>query len=95
MNIAEIQLSPVQPVAEVKVKMTGGNVGIATIIQEIYDPFREPLQAGDKLYTAPPQRPWVGLTKQDMPSGGNPMFDHQYFIAGMVYAAKVLQAKNT
>ena len=48
------------------------------------------------LYTTPPasQRPWVRLTKQDMPSGGNPMFDHQYFIAGMVYAAKVLQDKN-
>jgi len=40
------------------------------------------------------QRPWVGLTKQDMPSGENPMFDHQYFCAGMVYAAKVLQDKN-
>jgi hypothetical protein len=49
------------------------------------------------LYTTPPaaQRPWVGLTEQDMPSGKNPMFDHQYFTAGMVYAAKVLQAKNT
>jgi hypothetical protein len=40
------------------------------------------------------QRPWVGLTEQDMPSGEDPMFDHQYFIAGMVYAAKVLQDKN-
>jgi hypothetical protein len=40
------------------------------------------------------QRPWVGLTEQDMPSGEDPMFDHQYFIAGMVYAAKVLQEKN-
>jgi hypothetical protein len=170
-----------EPVAEVKVKMTGGNAGIATIIHEIYDPFREPLQAGDKLYTTPPlpeqqpvgevvkinndgfkcefsqrlavgtklytaapaaqpaqqpvawavqacskmwcgefaeidakaeakriggtcvafalyteppQRPWAGLTEQDMPSGENPMFDHQYFCAGMVYAAKVLQDKN-
>ena len=41
------------------------------------------------------QRPWVGLTEQDMPSGEDPMFDHQYFCAGMVYAAKVLQEKNT
>jgi hypothetical protein len=40
------------------------------------------------------QRPWVGLTKQDIPSGENPMFDHKYFIAGLVYAAKVLQNKN-
>ena len=58
----------------------------------------EPLETGDLLYTAPPlpvQRPWVGLTEQDMPSGEDPMFDHRYFIAGLVYAAKVLQAKNT
>jgi hypothetical protein len=42
---------PVQePVAEVKAKMTGGNVGIATVIHEIYSPYREPLQPGDKLY---------------------------------------------
>jgi len=41
------------------------------------------------------QRTWVGLTEQDMPSGEDPMFDHQYFCAGMVYAAKVLQEKNT
>ena len=49
------------------------------------------------LYTTPPapQRPWQGLTKQDMPSGEDPMVDHQFFIAGMVYAANVLQAKNT
>jgi hypothetical protein len=57
--------------------------------------FNQRLAVGAKLYTAPPQRPWVGLTEQDMPSGEDPMFDHQYFIAGMVYAAKVLQAKNT
>ena len=42
-----------------------------------------------------PKRQWVGLMEQDMPSGEDPMFDHQFFIAGMVYAAKVLQAKNT
>jgi hypothetical protein len=41
------------------------------------------------------QRKWQGLTEQDMPSGEDPMFDHQYFCAGMVYAAKVLQEKNT
>ena len=49
------------------------------------------------LYTTPPavERPWVALTEQDMPSGEDPMFDHKYFIAGLVYAAKVLQEKNT
>ena len=45
-----------QPVAEVKVKMTGGNVGIATVIHEIYDPAREPLTPGQKLYTAQPRK---------------------------------------
>ena len=41
------------------------------------------------------QRRWQGLTEQDMPSGEDPMFDHLYFIAGMVYADKVLMEKNT
>jgi hypothetical protein len=41
------------------------------------------------------QRQWVGLTEQDMPSGEDPMFDHQYFIAGLVYADKVLKEKNS
>ena len=41
------------------------------------------------------QRPWVGLTEQDMPSGEDPMFDHRYFIAGLVYADKVLKERNT
>ena len=60
--------------------------------------FNRRLAVGTKLYIAPPlpvQRPWVGLTEQDMPSGEDPIFDHQYFIAGLVYADKVLQAKNT
>ena len=47
------------------------------------------------LYTAPPKREWVGLTEQDMPGGEDPMFDHQYFIAGMVYASTFLKEKNT
>ena len=46
-----------EPVAEVKAKMTGGNVGIATVIHEIYSPIREPLQPGDKLY---PAYRWIG-----------------------------------
>jgi hypothetical protein len=50
--------------------------------------------AQDKL-AQPEQRPWVDLTKEDMPDGDNPMFDHEYFIAGMVYAANILKDKNT
>ena len=45
-------------------------------------------------WVCPPQRQWVGLMEQDMPSGEDPMFDHQFFIAGMVYADKVLKEKN-
>jgi len=41
------------------------------------------------------QRTWVGLTEENMPDGENPMFDHEYFIAGMVFAAKILEEKNT
>jgi hypothetical protein len=43
-----------EPVAEVLLKKTGGNVGIATVIHEIYSHYREPLRVGDKLFTAPP-----------------------------------------
>jgi hypothetical protein len=49
----------------------------------------------DALYTIPPKREWVGLEKSDMPDGENPMFDHEYFIAGMVFASNVLKEKNT
>lgn len=95
MNIAEIQLSPVQPVAEVKVKMTGGNVGIATVIQEIYDPFREPLQAGDKLYTAPPQRPWVGLTDEEIAQGNKESWvTEQAWQSAVWWAEAKLKEKN-
>jgi hypothetical protein len=48
----------------------------------------------ESLITELPQRTWVGLTKEDMPDGENPMFDHEYFIAGMVYANNVLKEKN-
>jgi hypothetical protein len=43
-----------EPVAEVKLKQQGGNAGLATVIHEIFDPMREPLRVGDKLYTTPP-----------------------------------------
>ena len=46
------------------------------------------------INTTPPQRTWVGLEQKDMPDGENSMFDHPYFIAGMVYADKKLKEKN-
>jgi len=45
--------------------------------------------------STPPQRTWVGLEKSDMPDSPHPMYDHRYFIAGMVYANDVLKEKNT
>jgi hypothetical protein len=57
--------------------------------------YAEMEPAWTPLYTIPPQRTWVGLEQSDMPDGEDPMFDHNYFIAGMVYADKVLKEKNT
>jgi len=48
----------------------------------------------DRAVNAMAKRPWVGLEQSDMPDGEDPMFDHKYFIAGMVYADKVLKEKN-
>ena len=45
------------------------------------------------LHEAP--RTWVKFEKEDMPKGNNPMFDHEYFLAGMVYAEIILKKKNT
>ena len=42
-----------EPVAEVQTMMQGGNAGIATVIREIYNPHRDPLPPGTKLYTTP------------------------------------------
>ena len=42
-----------------------------------------------------PQRTWVGLEKTDMFDGEDPMYDHPFFIAGMVWAANKLRKKNT
>ena len=60
-------------------------------LREVYfDEDGEP-----SMHRSPQPRPWVGLTEQDMPSGEDPMFDHEYFFAGMVYASTLLKEKNT
>ena len=46
------------------------------------------------LYTRPQPAAWVGLEKKDMPDGEDPMYDHKYFIAGMVWANNKLLEKN-
>ena len=73
-----------QPVAEVKVKMTGGNVGIATVIHEIYDPAREPLTPGQKLYTAQPRKA-VKLNPSDIDMLSFSYFGH-HPVASMTHA---------
>jgi hypothetical protein len=40
------------------------------------------------------KREWVGLEKADMPDGDNPMYDHDYFIKGMIWADVKLREKN-
>jgi hypothetical protein len=48
----------------------------------------------DKAVNAMSQRQWVGIEEKDMPTDPDPMYDHKYFIAGMVYADNVLMEKN-
>jgi len=90
-EIAESEVYKQEPVAEVKLKTTGGNVGIATVIHEIYSHYREPLRVGDKLYTTPPaaQRQWVDLTDDDLIACS----DSQK--ATVLYFMKKLKEKNT
>jgi hypothetical protein len=37
---------------------------------------------------------WAGLEKNDMPDGENSMYDHPFFIEGMVWANNKLLEKN-
>jgi hypothetical protein len=62
--------------------------------EELYCFSLDDIIAIKEALAQPAQRPWVGLTKEDMPGGENPMFDHEYFIAGMVFAANILKEKN-
>jgi hypothetical protein len=50
---------------------------------------------GETMVHSPPKREWVGLTKEDMPDGDNPMFDTNEFYAGMAWAEAKLKDKNT
>jgi hypothetical protein len=37
---------------------------------------------------------WLGLKPSDMPDGDDPMYDHDFFIKGMVWADAMLCKKN-
>jgi hypothetical protein len=37
---------------------------------------------------------WLGLEPSDMPDGDDPMYDHDFFIKGMVWADSMLCKKN-
>ena len=47
-----------------------------------------------KAATVPPSKPFVFLTKEDMPSGDHPMYDTKEFYAGMAWAQTRLKEKN-
>jgi len=73
-----------------------GDVSCASIVKKHKDGTIEVVAIEyDTKPTPTPQRTWVGLEKNDMPDGEDPMFDHKYFYVGMVFAAKVLKEKNT
>jgi len=37
---------------------------------------------------------WIGLEPSDMPDGEDPMYDHPFFVKGMVWANNKLLEKN-
>ncbi len=56
-----------EPVAKVRIHKTGGNAGISWSAAPVNDFDSLPLlQDGALLYTATPQREWVGLTDEEM-----------------------------
>jgi len=91
----ELMRQSLEPVAEVKLMMTGGNAGIATRIVEIDDPMRERLPPGQMLYTAPPQRQWVGLTDEEIEACRQQGYAHRGLTASFdfVKAARAVEAK--
>ena len=79
---------------------------IEEAIEVLEDASAEMLQeTGDKNYyieaiaalrqALETDKQWVGLTKEDMPDGDNPMFDTNEFYAGMAWAEAKLKEKNT
>jgi precorrin-3B methylase len=56
-------------------------------MQEEIDELRQAIEQAET-------REWVGLTKEDMPDGDNPMFDTNEFYAGMAWAEIKLKEKN-
>ena len=95
-HFVNFTLPPPLPVQEPWGSCVSGRVFVGALpehVRKLTEDDGLPIQL---LYTTPPavERPWVALTEQDMPSGEDPMFDHRYFIAGLVYADKVLKEKN-
>lgn len=61
-----------EPVAKVRIHKTGGNAGISWSAAPVNDFDSLPLlQDGALLYTAPPQREWVGLTDEEISKAYN------------------------
>lgn len=61
----------------------------------VIDGMQKQMQSSvDKAVNAMAQRKWKELEPSDMPDGDDPIYDHPYFIKGMVYANNVLKEKN-
>ena len=75
---------------------------VATVTSESGNPnvtmswWHEPaLPVGTKLYTAPPQREWVGLTDDEIDYQAKKDDHGAYFALGALWAGAKLKEKNT
>ena len=62
----EIEKEAITAIKEALAQPEQEPVGIVQSAHELNDDWLGKLPCGTKLYTAPPQRPWVGLTQQDI-----------------------------
>ena len=53
------------------------------------------VKVGQLLYTAPPQRPWVGLTEVDILAESKHWKNPENFMDGVYWAETTLKEKNT
>ena len=81
--VDSVKAQPAQePVAEIRASSYGNYLVVAWANEYV-------AKIGDKFYTAPPQRPWVGLTDED----GCDM--HREWWDGALWAEAKLKERNT
>jgi hypothetical protein len=86
--LEHIDAQPAQgPVGQV------GAIGSDGFVGHIYDDRK--VKTGDKLYTTPPKRPWVGLTDEEIGAESDKQEEQAYgFIQGALWAKSKLKEKN-